>query len=112
MVTCWKPSSSCIIPDIFGIGYGYLTKFVFKFLKSDTIRTVPFGFGMMKVGLAHALQDALSSIPKAIIRCISLYTVWLCIWGTGKGLLCTGSVFGLTSTLIGGTLNSPKLPSN
>lgn len=34
------------------------------------------------------------------------------MWGTGKVLLCTGSVPGLTSNLIGGTLKYPKLPLN
>ena len=32
------------------------------------------------------------------------------MWGTVKGLLCTGSVPGLTFNLIGGTSKYPKLP--
>ena len=47
-------------PVIFGIRYSFWIKLVFNFLKSDTIRTVSFGLGMINVGLAQALQEAFS----------------------------------------------------
>ena len=56
----WNSSSFCVIPDILGIEYGIRTKLPFDFLKSDTIRTIPFGFCMMNVRLAQAPQDAFS----------------------------------------------------
>ena len=93
------------MPDISGIGYGICTILAFNFLKSNTICTVPFGLGMINLGLAQAIHDASSSIHRAAIRCISVYRVYICMWGTGNGLICTGSVPGLTSNFTGGTLN-------
>ena len=94
---------------ILGIGYSLRTKLAFNFLKSDTIRTVPFFFGIMNVGLIHALHDV---FPQGYHTLYFLYRVCLYIWSTGKGLRCTGSAPGLSSYLIGETLKSPKLPLN
>ena len=81
--------------DVIEIGYGFLTKLVFNFLKSHTIRTVPFGLGIMNVGLTQALQDAFPSIPMPTIRCTSLCRVYICIWGIEDIVICTGSISGL-----------------
>ncbi len=48
-----KPSSSCNVVLILGIGYGFLMIRLFSTLKSDIVRTVWSFFGMMKEGEAH-----------------------------------------------------------
>ena len=58
--------------DILGIGYDFRIKLAFNFLKSDTIRTVPFGLGMINVGLTQALHDyfpVCSLLPYAVSPC-------------------------------------------
>ena len=56
-VAYWNPSSSCIMPDFFGIEYSFQIKYVFGFLKYDIVRTVPFVLGTMNVGQAQALNE-------------------------------------------------------
>ncbi len=48
-----KPSSSCNVVLILGIGYGFCTICLFSSLKPDIVRTVWSFFGMMKEGKAH-----------------------------------------------------------
>ena len=68
----WNPLSSCIIPYIFGIGYGFQIKVISTFLKSDTIYTVPLGLGIMNIGLTQALHDdfpVCSVLPHGVLLC-------------------------------------------
>ncbi len=51
-----KPSSSCKVVLILGIGYSFLTIFLLSSLKPEIVRTVWSFFGMMKEGEAH-LED-------------------------------------------------------
>ncbi len=48
-----KPSNSCNVVLILGIGYGFLTIRLFSSLKSNFVRTVWSFFGMMEKGKAH-----------------------------------------------------------
>jgi hypothetical protein len=48
-----KPSSSCKVVLILGIGYGLLTMRLLSSLKSDIVLTVCSFFGMMKEVEAH-----------------------------------------------------------
>jgi hypothetical protein len=49
-----KPSSLRSRSCIFGMGKGFLFILLFSSLKSEIKRTVPFFFGMIKVGAAHS----------------------------------------------------------
>jgi hypothetical protein len=53
VVAYMKPSSSCKVVLILGIGYSFLTICLLSSLKSDIVRTVLSFFGMIKEDKAH-----------------------------------------------------------
>ncbi len=81
-----KPSSSCNVVLILGIGYGFLTIRLFSSLKFDIVHTVLSFFRMMKEGKAH-LDDGCHFITPINMKwSISFVRVALCIFGIGYGL--------------------------
>ncbi len=74
-----KPSSSCNVVLILGIGYGFLTIHLLSSLKSDIVRTVWSFFGMMKEGKAHLDNVCHFNTPINIRQSISFIRAALCI---------------------------------
>ncbi len=60
---------------IFGMGYGFRTKHLFKPRKSVMTRTVLSFLGMMKVGAAHCDDFTGVRIPKDSKRLISFFVI-------------------------------------
>ncbi len=81
-----KPSSSCNVVLILGIGYGLRTIHLLSSLKSDIVRTVWSFLGIMKEGEAHLDNGCHFSTPIAIRQSISFMRVALCTFGIGYGL--------------------------
>ncbi len=81
-----KPSSSCNVVLILGIGYGFLTIHLFSSLKTGIVRTVWSFFRMMKEGKAHLDDGCHFNTPIKTRQSISFMRVALCIFGIGYGL--------------------------
>ncbi len=107
-----KPSSSCSVVLILGIGYGFLPICLLSSLKSDIERTVWSFFGMMKEGKAHLDDDRHFNTPINIRRLISFIRVALCIFGIGYGLPWYGLAPSFNSKETGGNFQSLSVPSN
>jgi hypothetical protein len=84
-VACMKPSSWCGKSCITGIGYGARWSHEFSLQKSDINRTLPFFFGMIKVGAAHSFAVVHSSASSLTSRSISTFSVFSVICCTGNG---------------------------
>ncbi len=72
-----KPSSSCKVVLILGIGYGLRTMLLLSSLKSDIVCTVWSFLGNMKEGEAHLDNGCHFSTPIAIRQSISFMRVAL-----------------------------------
>ncbi len=81
-----KPSSSCNVVLILGIGYGLRTMRLLSSLKSDIVRTVWSFLGIMKEGEANLDDGCHFNTPSAISHSISFMRVALCTFGIGYGL--------------------------
>ncbi len=81
-----KPSSSCSVVLILGIGYGHLTILLVSSLKSDMVRTVISFFGIRKVGEAYCDDDSLFITSMDTSLLISFIRVALCICAIRYGL--------------------------
>ncbi len=106
-----KPSSSCNVVLILGIGYGLLTICLLSSLKSDIVRTVWSFFGMMKEGEAHLDDGCHFNTPIKIWQSISFMRVALCIFGIGYGLPWYGLAPSFNSKETGSNFQSPSVPS-
>ncbi len=106
-----KPSSSCNVVLILGIGYGFLTIRLFSSLNSDIVRTVWSFFGMMKEGKAHLDDGCHFNTPINIRQSISFIRVALCIFGIGYGLPWYGLTPSFNSKETGGNFQSLSMPS-
>ena len=74
--------------------------------------TVPFFFGIMKVGVAHTELLHLRRIPILHNLSSSFLRISSWIFATGKGLWCLGTAPSFKSRCTGFVWNSPKVPSN
>ncbi len=106
-----KPSSSCSVVLILGIGYGFLTICLLSSLKSDIVCTVWSFFGMMKEGKAHLDNGCHFYTPIDIRQLISFIRVAFCIFGIGSGLPWYGLAPSFNSKETGGNFQSPSVPS-
>ncbi len=106
-----KPSSSCNVVLILGIGYGLRTIRLLSSLKSDIVRTVWSFLGMLKEGEAHYDAGCHFSNPIAIRQYISFMRVALCTFGIGYGLPWYGLVPSFSSMETGSNFQSPSMPS-
>jgi hypothetical protein len=106
-----KPSSSCSMVLILGIGYGFLMIHLLSSLKYDIVRTVWFFFGMIKEGEAHLDDGCHFNTPINIRPSISFIRVALCIFGIGYGLPRYGLAPSFNSKETGGNFQSPIVPS-
>ncbi len=106
-----KPSSSCSVVLILGIGYGLLNIRLLSSLKSDIVHTVWSLFGMMKEGEAHLDGGYHFNTPINISQYISFIRVALCIFGIGYGLPWYGLAPSFNSKETGGNFQSPSMPS-
>ncbi len=110
VVAYMKPSSSCNVVLILGIGYGFLTIRLFSSLKSDIVRTVWSFFGMMNEGKAHLDDGCHFNTPIKIRQSISFMRVALCIFGIGYGLPWYGLAPSFNSKETGGNFQSLSMP--
>ncbi len=106
-----KPSSSCSVVLILGIGNGLLTILLLSSLKSDMVCTVISFLGIMNVGVAHSDDDCFFSTPIDTSLWISFIRVVLCICAIGYGLPWYGLAPSFSSIEMGGRFQSPKVPS-
>ncbi len=106
-----KPSSSCSVVLILGIGYGFLTIRLLSSLKSDIVRTVWSFFGMMKEGEAHLDDGCHFNTHINIRRSISFIRVALCIFGIRYGLPWYGLAPSFNLKETGSNFQSPSVPS-
>jgi hypothetical protein len=102
-----KPSSSCNLVLILGIGYGFLTICLLSSLKSVIVRTVWSFFGMMKEGKAHLDNGCHFNTPINIRQPVSFIWVASCIFGIGYGLPWYGLAPSFNSKETGGNFQSP-----
>ncbi len=106
-----KPSSSCSVVLILGIGNGLLIILLLSSLKSDMVRTVISFLGIMNVGAAHSDDDCFFSTPIDTNLLISFIRVALCICAIGYGLPWNGLAPSFNSIETGGRFQSPSVPS-
>ena len=97
---------------IFGSGNGLRLSRLFNSRKSDIKRTVPFFFGMIKLGAPHSESLHFSSTPILQRRSISLRVVASRDRGIGYGRAWYGTASGFSSSLTGVVFHSPSQPSN
>jgi hypothetical protein len=81
-----KPSSSCKVVLILGMGYGFLTMHLLSSPNSDMVCTVWSFFGMMKEGEAYLDNGCHFNTPIITRLSISFIRVALCIFGIRYGL--------------------------
>ncbi len=106
-----KPSSSCNVVLVLGIGYGFLAICLFSSLKSDIVRTVWSFFGMMKEGKAYLDNGCHFNTHTDIRQSIFFIRVALCIFGIGYGLPWYGLAPSFNSKETGSNFQSPSMPS-
>ena len=106
-----KPSSSCNVVLILGIGYGFLTIRLFSSLKSDIVCTVWSFLGIMKEGEAHLDDGCHFNTHITIRQSISFMRVALCIFGIGYGPPWYSLAPFFSSKETGGDFQSPSIPS-
>ncbi len=101
-----KPSSSCKVALILGIGYGLCTICLLSSLKSDIVCTVWSFLGMMIEGEACLDDGCHFSTPIAVRQSISFMRVALCTFGIGYGLPWYGLAPSFSSMETGGNFQS------
>ena len=69
---------------------GFLLILLLSSLKSETKRTVLFFLGIIKVGAAHSELVFRFNIPMLINLLTSIFSVFSCIIGIGKGFAWYG----------------------
>ncbi len=106
-----KPSSSCNVVLILGIGFGSHAMHLLSSLKYDIVRTVWSFLGIMKEGEAHLDDGCHFSTPIAIRQSISLMREALCIFGIGYGLPWYGLAPSFNSMETDGNFQSLSVPS-
>jgi hypothetical protein len=106
-----KPSSSCNVVLILGIGYGLRTIRLLSSVKSYIVRTVWSILGVMKEGEAQLDNSCHFSTPITIRQSISNMRVALCIFGIGYGLPWYGLAPPFSSMETGCNFQSPSVPS-
>ncbi len=111
VVAYMKPSSSCKVVLILGIGYGFLTIRLLSSLKSEFVRTVWSFFRMMKEGAAYFDYGCHFNTPINTRQSISFIRVALCIFGIGYDLPWYGLAHSFNSKETGGNFQSPSVPS-
>jgi hypothetical protein len=105
---------NCSIPlnisGILGMGNGRLARHLLSILKSVIRRTLPFFFGMMKVGAAHSADCTCDNSPILSNLSISPFVTSKYAFGMEYALLKNGFDPDSSSKWIGSPLYFPGVP--